>query len=46
MKLDPYAAWEKLLPDGRLITVNPMTYGKYRINISPHVGSYVYSDGY
>ena len=45
-RLDPYATWEKLLPDGRLITVNPMTFGKYRVNIASEVGSLMYQDGY
>ena len=47
MTLDPYAAWEKLLPDGRLVTVDPMTFGKFRLHITAagNVGQF-YDDGW
>lgn len=45
--LDLYASWEKLLPDGRLITVDQMTFGKFRVHITAraNIGSF-YDDGW
>ena len=43
--LDPYASWEKLLDDGRLVTVDPMTFGKFRLHIATAIGEF-YDDGW
>lgn len=40
---EPVAA--KTLPDGREITIDPMTYGKFRLHISSSPGV-TYDDGW
>lgn len=42
---DPTAVHQRLLPDGRLITVTAMTFGKFRLNVGP-ADAYWYDDGY
>lgn len=36
---------EKQLPDGRVLTVDPLTFGRARLNISSDPG-YTYDDGW
>lgn len=40
-----YSYYERDLPDGRTITVDPLTYGRARINIGP-TNTQFYDDGY
>lgn len=37
---------KKLLPDGRELSVEPMTFGKYRLYLAPFAGSMFYDDGW
>lgn len=38
--------YERTLPDGRWITLMPMTFGNTRLCISHHAGAIVYDDGW
>lgn len=37
---------ERVLPDGRWVTLDPMTFGKVRINVAPYPGAMVIDDSY
>lgn len=41
---EPYA--EKELPDGRLATADPLTFGRARLNVAPKRGVLWYDDGW
>jgi hypothetical protein len=46
-RLDPFALAERLLPDGRLLTVNPLAFGQARLNVSsPRAIGLSYDDGW
>ena len=38
--------YSRELPDGRVITVDRLMFGRARINVSPDKSSQVYEDGY
>jgi len=38
--------YERELPDGRQVIVDPLTFGRARLNVAPRVGAMVYDDGY
>jgi hypothetical protein len=42
---DPHALWERELPDGRLVTVDRLTFGRARLHVSRFVGL-TYDDGW
>lgn len=44
--MDYFTYAEKELPDGRYATVDPLTFGRARINTSPSKDSLFYIDGW
>lgn len=45
MSEDPTEVYRRILPDGRLISVNAMTFGKYRLHVGPSDAPF-YDDGW
>lgn len=43
---DPEFLFERVLPDGRWVTLSPMAFGNTRLCVSPYRGCMTYDDGY
>lgn len=46
MSMDDYDLANRLLPDGRMVRLSPMTFGKVRLCVHPSATSLIYDDGY
>lgn len=40
------SAFRRLLNDGRVLEIEPMTFGKFRICLSPREGAFFYDDSW